>query len=74
VGFIGRSTFVFSPHIQSHSFALHEQAGGLVVLAGTYVIYDRVYYNVPVAGAIAKNRVLKGEGRGSLYNVSMVIQ
>jgi hypothetical protein len=33
-------------------------------------MYDRVYNNVPVAGAVAKNRVLIGEGRGSMYNVS----
>ncbi|KAL3795234.1 hypothetical protein HJC23_008319 [Cyclotella cryptica] len=44
------------------------RATGLVVLAGTYVMYDRVYSSSVINGARAKNTFLVGGNRGSLYN------
>jgi len=44
------------------------RAGGLVIIAGTYIMYDRVYNTTAVNGAATKNEVLLGGDRGSMYN------
>lgn len=70
------STWISRLWLRVHVFCMfvrsvfNIQAAGLVVLAGTYVMYDRVYSASVIDGAKAKNTFLVGGNRGSLYNVS----